>query len=50
MALTRRLLRHGQFTSREEPTERIDDFVLDYDEHAAKADRGTYDGSPLKAA
>ncbi|MES9511070.1 IS630 family transposase [Streptomyces sp. NPDC000609] len=47
--LTRRLLRHGQFTSREELTERIDDFVLDYDEHAAKPYRWTYDGSPLKA-
>ena len=48
--LTRRLLRRGQFTSRDEPAERIDDFVLAYDEHDAKPYRWTYDGTPLKAA
>jgi hypothetical protein len=48
--LTRRLLRHGQFTSRDELAERIDDFVLAYDEHDAKPYRWTYDGTPLKAA
>jgi transposase len=48
--LTRRLLRRGQFTSRDELAERIDDFVLAYDEHDAKPYRWTYDGSPLKAA
>ena len=34
--LTRRLLRRGQFTSRDELAKRIDDFVLAYDEHDAK--------------
>jgi transposase len=48
--LTRRLLRRGQFTSRDELAERIDDFVLAYDEHDAKPYRWTYDGTPLKAA
>jgi len=48
--LTRRLLRRGQFTSRDELAERIDDFVLACDEHDAKPSRWTYDGTPLKAA
>jgi len=47
--LTRRLLRNGQFTTRDELAERIDDFVLAYDQHDAKPYRWTYDGSPLKA-
>lgn len=46
--LTRRLLRRGQFTSRDELAMRIDEFVLNYDEHDAKPYRWTYDGSPLK--
>ena len=33
----------------DELAERIDDFVLAYDEHDAKPYRWTYDGSPLKA-
>jgi transposase len=48
--LTRRVLRRGQFASRDELTARIDEFVLNYDEHDAKPYRWTYDGSPLKAA
>jgi len=48
--LTRRLLRRGQFTSRDELTDAIDTFVLAYDVHDAKPYRWTYDGSPLKAA
>jgi transposase len=48
--LTRRLLRRGQFASRDELAARIDEFVLNYDEHHAKPYRWTYDGSPLKAA
>ncbi|MFK0022843.1 IS630 family transposase [Streptomyces sp. NPDC090798] len=48
--LTRRLLRRGQFASRDELAAAIDTFVLAYDEHDAKASRWTYDGSPLKAA
>jgi transposase len=47
--LTRRLLRRGQFVSRDELAARIDEFVLAYDEHDAKPYRWTYDGSPLKA-
>jgi hypothetical protein len=42
--LTRKLLRGGQVTSRDELAERIDDFVLSYDEHDAKPYRWTYDG------
>jgi len=30
--------------------DRIDEFVLAYDEHDAKPYRWTYDGTPLKAA
>jgi transposase len=48
--LTRRLLRRGQFASRDELAARIDEFVLNHDEHHAKPYRWTYDGSPLKAA
>jgi len=48
--LTRRVLRRGQFASRDELAARIDEFVLNYDEHDAKPYRWTYDGSPLKAA
>ncbi|HEU5429491.1 MAG TPA: IS630 family transposase [Actinocrinis sp.] len=48
--LTRRLLRRGQFASRDELATRIDEFVVAYDEHDAKPYRWTYDGSPLKAA
>lgn len=48
--LTRRLLRRGQFASRDELAAAIDDFVLAYDQHDAKPYRWTYDGTPLKAA
>ncbi|WP_329575268.1 transposase [Kitasatospora sp. NBC_01250] len=48
--LTRRLLRRGQFASRDELAAAIDTFVLAYDEHDAKPYRWTCDGSPLKAA
>jgi transposase len=48
--LTRRVLRHGQFASRDELAEKIDAFVTAYDEHDAKPYRWTYDGTPLKAA
>lgn len=47
---TRRLLRRGQFASRDELAAAIDTFVLAYDEYDAKPYRWTYDGSPLKAA
>jgi transposase len=48
--LTRRLLRRGEFTSRDDLATSIDKFVLAYDEKDAKPYRWTYDGSPLKAA
>jgi len=48
--LTRRVLRRGQFTSRDELAEKIDKFVLAYDQTDAKPYRWTYDGTPLKAA
>jgi hypothetical protein len=47
--LTRRLLRRGEFTSREHLATKILDFITAYD-HAAKPFRWTYDGRPLKAA
>lgn len=46
--LTRRLLRRSQFASRTELAQRIDEFVLAYDQHDAKPYRWTYDGTPLK--
>jgi transposase len=48
--LTRRVLRRGQFTSRDDLAERIDQFVWAYGETDAKPYRWTYDGTPLKAA
>jgi transposase len=47
--LTRRVLRRGQFTSRDDLADTIDEFVTAYDEHDAKPYRWTYDGTPLKA-
>ncbi|MFF3343224.1 transposase [Streptomyces flavidovirens] len=47
--LTRRILRRGQFASQEELAEKIDEFVLAYDQTDAKPYRWTYDGTPLKA-
>lgn len=47
--LTRRLLRRGDFTSRQDLTDKIDKFVEYYDTHNAKPYRWTYDGTPLKA-
>ena len=49
-ALTRRLLHRGQFTSRDELAERVDEFVLADDRTDAKPYRWTYDGAPLNAA
>lgn len=47
--LTRRLLKRGEFGSKDEMMERIMSFIQDYN-HTAKPFRWTYDGSPLKAA
>jgi len=47
--LTRRLLRRGEFTSRQNLADRILHFIEVHD-RTAKPFRWTYDGSPLKAA
>lgn len=47
--LTRRLLRRGEFSSREDLIARIIGFIADYDA-TAKPFRWTYDGKPLQAA
>jgi transposase len=47
--LTRRLLKHGEFTSREDLVARIMTFIADYDT-AAGPFKWTYDGKPLQAA
>jgi transposase len=47
--LTRRLLRRGEFTSREDLADKIATFVEVYN-RTAKPFRWTYDGRPLKAA
>jgi transposase len=47
--LTRRLLRRGEFTSRDDLADKIMGFIEVYD-RTAKPFRWTYDGSPLKAA
>lgn len=46
--LTRRLLRRGEFTSREDLANKIENFVNVYN-RTAKPYRWTYDGRPLKA-
>ncbi|MGV4988962.1 IS630 family transposase [Streptomyces sp. NRAIS4] len=48
--LTRRLLRRGQFASRDELAADIDTFVPACHEHDARPYRRTFDGGPLKAA
>ncbi len=47
--LTRRLLRRGEFTSRQDLASKIMSFIEVYD-RTAQPFRWTYDGSPLKAA
>jgi transposase len=47
--LTRRLLRRGQFTSRQDLADKIENFTNVYN-HTAKPFRWTYAGQPLKAA
>lgn len=48
-ALTRAVLRHGDFSSREDLIEKIDAWAIRRNEHA-RPFRWTYDGSPLKEA
>ncbi|MFD9607027.1 hypothetical protein [Streptomyces sp. NPDC059970] len=47
--LTRRLLRRGEFASRQDLIDQIREFTLVYDDEA-RPFRWTYDGTPLKAA
>ncbi|HUF96324.1 MAG TPA: IS630 family transposase [Acidimicrobiia bacterium] len=47
--LTRRLLRRGEFSSRDDLIGRVMDFIREHNSKA-KPFRWTYDGSPLKAA
>jgi transposase len=47
--LTRRLLRRGEFTSRQDLADKIETFIEVYD-RTAKPFRWTYDGTPLKTA
>ncbi len=47
--LTRRLLRRGEFTSRHDLADKIENFVIVYN-RTAKPYRWTYEGRPLKAA
>lgn len=47
--IERRLLRHGEFTSRDELADRIIAFIKDYNRRAQPF-RWTYDGRPLKIA
>jgi transposase len=48
-ALTRRVLRHGDFSSRDDLIDKMDGYVIAHNE-TAKPYRWTYEGSPLKAA
>jgi hypothetical protein len=45
--LTRRLLRRGEFTSRQDLADKIENFTIVYN-RTAKPYRWTYDGRPLK--
>lgn len=48
-ALTRRVVRHGDFTSRDDLINKIETYVIAKNT-TAKPYRWTYDGTPLKAA
>lgn len=48
-ALPRRVLRHGDFSSRDDLSEKLEACVIGHNE-AAKPYRWTYEGTPLKAA
>jgi transposase len=48
-ALTRRVIRHGDFSSRADLIDKIETYVIDKNT-TAKPYRWTYDGTPLKAA
>ncbi|MFJ9822766.1 IS630 family transposase [Streptomyces sp. NPDC101160] len=46
-ALTRRVIRHGDFVSRDDLMNKIDDYVVGHNQ-TARPYRWTYDGTPLK--
>ncbi|WP_409470354.1 hypothetical protein [Streptomyces sp. HC307] len=48
-ALTRAVLRHGDFTSRNDLIEKMDTWTIQRNDHA-RPFRWTYDGTPLKEA
>ena len=48
-ALTRRVLRHGDFASREDLIDKLESYVIKHND-TAKPYRWTYEGTPLKAA
>jgi len=48
-AMTRRVLRHGDFSSRDDLIDKLDTYVINHNT-TAKPYRWTYDGTPLKAA
>ncbi|MFF5306751.1 IS630 family transposase [Streptomyces sp. NPDC013161] len=48
-ALTRRVVRHGDFTSRDDLIEKLEAYVIGHNE-TAKPYPWTYEGTPLKAA
>ncbi|WP_411107030.1 IS630 family transposase [Streptomyces sp. cmx-4-9] len=48
-ALTRRVVRHGDFTSRDDLIEKLEAYVIGHNE-TAQPYRWTYEGTPLKAA
>jgi hypothetical protein len=48
-ALTRAVLRNGDFASRDDLIDKLDSYIINRNE-TAKPFRWTYDGTPLKAA
>ncbi|MDQ0945984.1 IS630 family transposase [Streptomyces sp. V1I1] len=48
-ALTRRVLRHGDFASRDDLINKLESYVIKHND-TAKPYRWTYEGTPLKAA
>lgn len=48
-AMTRRVLRHGDFSGRDDLIDKLETYVIGHNE-TAKPYKGTYDDTPLKAA
>lgn len=47
--MIRRVLRHGDFSSRDDLIDKLDTYLINHNT-TAKPHRWTYDGTPLKAA